>query len=124
MYKMYQYYPQLIPYTGLQMNMRLIISGAPDGFEDELRSLNINWTYSSNLQAPQASIRFSGSGDKRKIEYSVTDESGKEVVKRQTITYKNPEQSAKELGYRLFNIGGKNDREEEEKEDKNNIPSI
>ena len=110
-YKMYQFYPQLIPYTGLKMNMRLNISGAPDGFEDELKKMNINWNGNTS-QAPQASVRFVGSGDKRKIEYSVVDASGKEVVKNQSFTYKNPELSAKELGYRLFNIGGKTDVDE------------
>ncbi len=111
MYKMYQFYPQLIPYTGLKMNMRLNVSGAPEGFEDELKKMNVNWN-SNTSQAPQVTVRFIGSGDKRKIEYSVLDASGKEVVKNQSFTYKNSELSAKELGYRLFNIGGKTDVEE------------
>lgn len=105
MYKMYLFYPQLIPYTTLRMNMRINMSGAPEGFESELKSLNINWTNSTSLQAPKASIRFTGKGDKQKIEYYVTDESGKELVARQTMVYKNAAQSARELGYRLFNIG-------------------
>lgn len=118
MYKMYRFYPQLIPYTALKMNMRLNMNNAPEGFESELKSLNIHWTNSSNIEAPQAYIRFTGGGDKRKIEYYVIDESGKEIVARQTMIYKNsPEQAAKDLGYRLFNIGGKMpDVEEQENE--------
>lgn len=116
-YKMYQFYPQLIPYTGLKMNMRMNMTGAPEGFEDELRALNIHWTNSTNSMAPQAYIRFSGSGDKRRIEYSVSDETGKEIVTRQTMQYKNPEQTARDLGYRLFNIGGKMPDDGKDKDD-------
>lgn len=105
LYKMYQYYPQLIPFSGLKMNMYLSISGAPKGFGDALRSLNINWTNNVGIPAPQAFVHFTGSGNKIKITYSVTDETGKEIVAKQTMPYKNPEESARDLGYRLFNIG-------------------
>lgn len=105
MYKMYQYYPQLIPFTGLKTNMHLNISGAPKGFEDALKSLNINWTNNTNIPAPQAYIRFTGSDEKMKIAYYVTDETGKQIVAQQSMSYKNAEQTAKDLGYRLFNIG-------------------
>ena len=45
MYRMYQYFPQLIPYSGLTMSMHLTTSGnVPKDFMERLKSCNINWT--------------------------------------------------------------------------------
>ncbi|HTM65770.1 MAG TPA: hypothetical protein VL093_05600 [Flavipsychrobacter sp.] len=107
MYRMYQYYPQLIPYTGLTMNMGLHTSGnAPAGFIERLKDCNINWTSSASVPAPQAYLAFSGAGDKKKVVFYVQDASGNTVVPKQTFLYKTAEDATK-LAYQLFNIGYK-----------------
>jgi len=107
MYRMYQYYPQLIPYTGLTMNMGLHTSGnAPADFMERLKDCNINWTSSASVPAPQAYLAFSGAGEKKKVVFYVQDASGNRVVAQQTFLYKTAEDAAK-LAYQLFNIGYK-----------------
>ena len=106
MYRMYQFYPQLIPYTGMAMNMQLSVSGnAPADFIDRLKGCNINWVTSSSIPAPKAILSFSGTGDKQKVTYYVADQSGRELIPRQTLPFKTAE-GAVLLAYRLFNIGG------------------
>lgn len=107
MYRMYQYFPQLMPYTGMTMNMHLSTSGnAPNDFMERLKACNINWTNNSSVSAPQAYLSFSGSGNKMKVDYYVVDESGNTVVAKQSLPIKTAE-TAVLLAYRLFNIGGK-----------------
>jgi hypothetical protein len=107
MYRMYQYYPQLVPYTGLTMNMGLHTSGnAPADFIERLKDCNINWTSSASVPAPQAYLAFSGAGEKKKVVFYVQDASGNRVVAQQTFLYKTAEDAAK-LAYQLFNIGYK-----------------
>lgn len=107
MYRMYQYYPQLIPYTGLQMNMHLRITGnAPEDFMKRLKDCNINFTNDAAVPAPQAYLSFTGSRDKKRVEFYVADESGNTIVQRQILPYKTADDAVK-LTYRLFDIGTK-----------------
>lgn len=106
-YRMYQYYPQLIPYSGLQMNMHLSVSGsAPEDFMKRLKGCNIYFTDEASVPAPRAYLSFSGSGDKRRVEFYVTDESGDIIVQRQALPFKTADGAVK-LAYRLFNIGSR-----------------
>lgn len=106
-YRMYQYFPQLIPYSGLTMNMHLSTSGnAPKDFMERLKACNINWTNNTSVPAPQAYLSFSGTGKKMKVDYYVVDESGNTIVARQSLPIKTAE-TAVLLAYRLFNVGGK-----------------
>ena len=106
MYRMYQFYPQLIPYTGLTMNMNLHIAGTEDKeLTGRLRDCNINWKSNAAL-APQAYLIFSNAGGKKKVEYYVLDGSGNYIVQKHVLPYKNAGTAATQLAYRLFNIGG------------------
>jgi hypothetical protein len=104
-YRMYRLYPQLVPDAGLKMNMQLVVTGqADDEVVNRLKACNINWV---NNSAPKAYISFSGSGNKKRIDYYVTDISGNYIVEKQSFAYSKPEQAGVDLAYRLFNIGGK-----------------
>jgi len=106
MYRMFQFYPQLIPYTGLPMSMRLSTSGTPpQDFLDRLHATSINFTTDPTIPAPHAHLSFFGQDDKKRVEYYVLDAKGKEIVPKQVLSYKNA-QGAVSLAYRLFNIGG------------------
>lgn len=108
LYRMYQAYPQLIPYTGMQMNMTLHISGAADpAVVSRLKDCNINWVTNSDIPAPGAYITFIKHGNKKDIQYYVVDKAGNSVVATQSFAYTKPDDAGKELAYRLFNIGGK-----------------
>jgi predicted Zn-dependent protease len=106
MNKFYSFYPQLIPNTGLKMNMNLHVLGSADKeVVDRLKGCNINFTNSSG--APEAYISFTGSNDKKKISYYVMNSRGSYIVKQQSFNYKKADEAGTELAYRLFNIGSK-----------------
>lgn len=108
MYKLYTFYPQLIPNSGLKINMRLNVLGqADDKVTQRLKDCNINWINKSNAPAPEAYISFSGTGNKKRISYYVMDASGEYAVQQQSFAYSNPEAAAVQLAYKLFNIGMK-----------------
>ncbi len=108
LYKLYITYPQLIPGSGLKMNMNLHVSGAPDEVAlNRLKACNINWTTNSSIPFADAYVIFSGSGNKKRAEYYVMDKSGQYIVDRQSFGYTRSEQAGTDLAYRLFNIGGK-----------------
>lgn len=112
-YLMYQLYPQLIPDAGLVMNMNLHASGSADKIVvDRLKDCNIGWTGAGSNTA-EAYVIFSGSGNKKRIEYYVLDQGGNYIVQKQGFNYKKPEEAGVELAYRLFNIGGKDLKENE-----------
>ncbi len=112
-YLMYQLYPQLIPDAGLVMNMNLHTSGTTDKLVVErLKDCNINWVGAGSNTA-EAYLIFSGNGSKKRIEYYVLDQRSNYIVQKQAFNYKKPEEAGIEMAYRLFNIGGKDLRENE-----------
>ncbi len=117
LYRTYLLYPQLVPFTGMKANMTLNISGNVDKeVEKRLRACNINWVSSTKFPTPKAYVIFTGSGKKKGITYYVTDEQGNYIVEKQSFAWSKAEETGKELAYRLFNIGGKEPEEVEEKE--------
>ncbi len=116
-YRMYQAYPQLVPDVELKMNMRLNVSGRPDEIVlDRIKDCNIEWVNSSSIPAPSVYLIFSGSGDKKRVEFYVLDREGKYIVEKQSIDYEKSDTIGVSLAYRLFNIGGvlKTDETQEE----------
>jgi hypothetical protein len=114
--KMYELYPQLIPFTGLKMNMGLHLSGEVDPVvEKRLRGCNINWVTNSSIPAPQAYIVFGKTGNKKDVTYYVLDRNGNYLVNKQSFFIQKPEETAKTLAYRLFNIGSKDEEDKERK---------
>lgn len=111
MYRFYTSYPQLIPNTGLKMNMGLRILGQADKeVVNRLKDCNINWV--SNSTAPEAYVRFTTAGNKKKITYYVMNKGGDYAVKEQSFNYTKAEDAGVELAYRLFNIGSKQEEKE------------
>lgn len=107
-YKLYQFYPQLIPNSGLKMNMRLRVVGDEDSkVIERLKACNINWVDNSNVPAPEAYVSFSGTGNKKRIKYYVMDKSGEYALQEQSFAYSKPDVAAVQLAYKLFNIGMK-----------------
>lgn len=107
-YRMYIEYPQLLPYTGMQMNMRLNISGDVDlQVVERLKACNISWVTNSAIPAPEAYVIFTRNGNKKDITYYVMDKSGGSVVEKQSFAWQKAEDAGTSLAYRLFNIGGR-----------------
>lgn len=105
MYLMYQVFPQLVPFTGITMNMHLHTSGnVPQAFMSRLKDCNINFTNDRSVYAPDVYLEFSGTAPKMKVTYTVNDATGKEVVARKTMFIKATDDAVK-LAYKLFDIG-------------------
>lgn len=120
LYRMYLLYPQLLPFTGMQMNMRLHISGDIDPVvEKSLRSCNVNWIANSSIPAPDAFVIFSRNGKNKNITYYVVDQQGNYIVPKQGFAWVKAPETGKTLAYRLFNIGGKGEEEEAKTPDAN-----
>ncbi len=114
MYQLYLVYPQLIPYSGLKMNMRLNVSGMEDPqVVKRLKGCNINWVTNNDIPAVQVYITFTQNGDKKNIGYQVLDATGNIVIPRQGFLWKDADAAGSELAYRLFNIGGKTSSEQQ-----------
>ena len=113
MYRLYLTYPQLVPYCGMPVNMTLHISGNEDkAVTERLKDCNINWV-SGGAQAVHAYITFSGTGDKKNINYYVTDKNGNYIVKKQGFSWRKADEAAIALAYRLFDIGSKDAKSEQ-----------
>ncbi len=108
LYRLYTLYPQLVPYCGMPMNMRLHISGDIDpAVEKRLRACNIHAVTNSSIPAPDAFVIFTKNGAKKDITYYVLDAKGNYIVQKQSFAWQKPEETGVALAYRLFNIGGK-----------------
>lgn len=106
LYRMYQVYPQLIPFTGQQMTMRLQVMGNPD--EDVVRRLkacNIQWNDAAT-NAPRVYLAFNRKGDLKTVEYYVLDAAGNSMVPKQSFVYKDAVGGGLALAYRIFGVGG------------------
>jgi hypothetical protein len=107
LYRMYQTYPQLMPFCGMRMNMTLHLSGDIDpAVEKRLRACNINWVTNSSIPAPQAYVIFTKKGNKKDISYYVLDSRGNYIVKKQAFLWEKADETGTMLAYRLFNVGG------------------
>ncbi|WP_162902814.1 hypothetical protein [Taibaiella koreensis] len=112
LYSFYTNFPQLLPYSDLQPNLRLQVIGAADAkLVDRLKRCNINWVTSGKVLAPEVTLRFGSSGNKKTVTYYVLDRNGKEIVSRETYTYTKSEEAGLLLAYRLFNIDRKGSTE-------------
>ncbi len=107
LYRLYLQYPQLVPFSGLTMNMRLHLSGDADhSVEKSLNQCQINWVTNSDIPAVQAYINIETKGAKREISYYVLDLSGNYIVKKQGCTLKKGDEPGPIIAPRLFDIGG------------------
>ncbi|WP_123985354.1 hypothetical protein [Taibaiella soli] len=117
MYRMYQEYPQLLPYTGFKPNMNLHVGPVNDKEDalvlDRLKKCNINWVTDRAIAAPDVYVNFYRKGKTKTIEYTVVDASGNTIVEKQSFSWQKPDEAGVALAYRLFNIGGKSAEAEE-----------
>lgn len=107
LYQLYQIYPQLIPFSGMTMPMRLELSGDVDQeLVTRLKDCNIRFDAAgaSNLRVR---LNFRKRGQSRDVEYSVVDAMGRSLVAPQAYGYSNSKTAGASLAYRIFGVGGK-----------------
>jgi hypothetical protein len=105
LYKLYQIYPQLIPFSSLKMPIALEIQGVPDqAVVTRLKSCNIN--FDAKAAAVRAVLRFRTQGKLKLVDYAVQDANNAFIVPLQTYSYTDVNVAAVSLAYRLFGVGG------------------
>lgn len=105
LFQFYKAFPQLLPYSDLKPAMKLTIRGGADNtLVSRLKDCNIDWVTGNAKPAPEAVLSFSNDGNKKTVTYYVVDNSGREIVKRESYTYTKSEEAGLNLAYRLFNI--------------------
>jgi hypothetical protein len=107
---LFEEYPQLVPFSGLEMEMKLVTSGADDAITKDvingLKDCNIKWLKEdAGVLAPTATITFNKKGSAYEALISVTSATGKVIVNNRVI-FKQAKGVGGEIGLRLFGKGG------------------
>lgn len=107
---LYEEYPQLLPFTGISIKMKLITQGVNDEQTEkvvkELKQCNIKWTDEADATTAVASIAFVKKGDRYEATVNVKSGLNKIVVSNEKMVFKNTEGTGKELALRLFGKSG------------------
>ncbi len=107
---LYQTYPQLIPFSGLKIKMKLNVSGLNDDVVDDviddLKDCRISFTNDPDDNSLLADIIFDKKKDKYEAYFSVRTGSGTQVVPPQRMLFKSAKGAGQELALRLFGVGG------------------
>jgi len=102
-------YPQLIPFSGIRLKMKLNMTGVSDDITkkvtSEMEDCNVNWVDDGSYAAI-ANINFEKKKEKYEINYSVQNGAGQTIVNNQRILFKDPKGLGKELALRLFGVNG------------------
>ena len=106
----YKEYPQLLPFSGLKMKVKLNITGPDDDMilkvKSELKDCNINWTNEPDNSTIIANINFEKKKDKYQATYFVQDTNDKTLIPDNRIVFKDAKGVGKELALRIFGVNG------------------
>ena len=106
---MMTFYPQLVPFSGLSISMRLSVSGDETEVTNkvikDVKRCNIHFTNGAG-NTPLASISFIKKGDKYQAIINVKDVNGKPLVSNEKLIFKEADGVGAELALRLFGKGG------------------
>ncbi len=104
---LYLTYPQLMPFSGLRVQMRLKsnpISEEQKKVIKTLKKVNIDWTNKTGLGIPEVEIRFKSQGGIALIQFAVRLH-GKDIIKSKAFSYKDAEEAGHALSLSIFGIG-------------------
>ncbi|HVX49129.1 MAG TPA: hypothetical protein VHB48_03195, partial [Chitinophagaceae bacterium] len=103
-------YPQLVPFSGLKMTVKLNISGDDDDVTrkvtSDIKNCNIKWAEGSGDWDASATVIFAKRGGKYQATVSVTTPSGKSLVKNEHIIFSKADGAGGEIALRMFGKGG------------------
>ncbi len=103
-----EYYPQLIPFSGIACSVNLSVSGADDAVTkkviNDLKDCNIN--FNSDNYIASANIVFNKKGNAYEALITVRSISGKIITNHERIIFKKADGVGGEIALRLFNKGG------------------
>jgi len=107
---LYEEYPQLLPFSGITIKMKLITNGVDDEQTKkvikELKNCDIQWIDNIDATTPVADIAFIKKGDKYEATVNVKSGLNKRTVINEKMVFKNTVGAGKELALRLFGKSG------------------
>ena len=107
---LYQEYPQLLPFSGINVKMKLNTSGVDDANTQkvikEIKNCKIDWVNEPDGNTIISYINFIKKGDKYEATVNVKSGSDKSVVSNEKMIFKDTEGAGKELALRLFDKSG------------------
>jgi len=107
---LYEEYPQLLPFSGITLQMKLVTSGVDDEQTEkiikELKNCDIKWVDAADANTPVANIAFIKKGDRYEATVNVKSGLNKIAVSNEKMVFKNTEGAGKELALRLFGKSG------------------
>jgi len=107
--KMFELYPELVPFTGQSMHMALNIGGTEEDMNDELRnnleSTGIEWVDVS-AEVPVTSLFVAKKGNKYEVTIDSRSAGNVKVVQSQKLIFRDPEQVTEEILLRIFGKTG------------------
>lgn len=107
---LYEEYPQLLPFSGISIKMKLNTSGVIDENTaqvlKELKKCRIDWVNDVDANTAIANISFVKKGDQYEATLNVKSGSGMQKVTNEKMVFKDIEGAGKELALRLFSKSG------------------
>lgn len=103
-----EYYPQLIPFSGLKPSVNLSVSGVDDVVTkkaiSDLKDCNINFNNDNSIA--NANVSFIKKGDTYEALISVRTIDGKVIANKEPLIFKKTDGVGGEIGLRMFGKGG------------------
>jgi hypothetical protein len=107
---MYEEYPQLLPFSGIKVKMKLNTSGISDDITEEvvheIKKCRVDWTEDADSNTPVAYVAFVKKGNKYEATVDVKSGSGMSTVSNEKMVFKDADGAGKELALRLFGKSG------------------
>lgn len=107
---MYEEYPQLVPFSGITIKMKLVTNGVNDVNTQEvikeLKRCNIQWVDDADANTPAANISFTKKGDRYEATVNANSSLNKRTVIDEKMVFKKTAGAGKELALRLFAKSG------------------
>lgn len=103
-------YPQLLPFSDVPLKMHLSTEGVTDEVTtkvmDDIRRCHIQWADAAAADATEVQVQFSKKGKLYEARIHVISPSGKIIVNRQQMVFKDAKGTGAELALRFFGKGG------------------
>ena len=107
---LYEEYPQLLPFSGIPVKMKVNLNGVNDLKVEqvikELKHADIDWVDEADGNTPVANISFERKGDRYEATVNVKSGSNLPMVSNEKMIFKDTEGAGKELVLRLFGKSG------------------
>lgn len=104
-YYFYRQFPQIVPFSDVEMKFNLNIVGKADkDFISRIKDFRIGWVREKSEYIPEVTITFHNEGGKKSVNYSVSGFGGTPIIPKQTFFYENSKQAAVHIAYALFKV--------------------